>query len=96
MKLATFECREDVLCIHVESVCFFRFFIVVGKVGARVLVVVVFFLDLFAVCEVITLLICCFASVFVKLLAFLLLLIFPSFAFLLIRLPALRQTLSPE
>lgn len=90
-----FECREDVLCIDVESVGFFGFFIVVGKVGAGVLVVVVFFLDLFAVYEVIYLLICCFTSVFVELLAFLLL-VASSFAFLLIGLPAFRQTLSPK
>ena len=95
MKFAALECGEDVLSVCVEPVCLFGIFIVVGEVGARILVVVVFFLDLVAVWEVIGFLVDCFIDVLVELLALLLLLV-PPFAFLLARLSALCQALSPE
>ena len=95
MKLVALECGEDVLSVCVEYVCLFGIFIVAGEVGARILVVVVFFLDLVAVWEVIGFLVDCFIDVLVELLALLLLLV-PPFAFLLARLSALCQALSPE
>lgn len=91
----TLDCWEDVLSMWVESVGFFEFFIVVGKVGARVLVVVLLFLDLVAVHEVIAVLVGCFVDILIELLAFLLLLASPS-AFLLTCPSALSQAFSPE